>query len=98
MRALSVVLAFYLKERKPCTLELPFLYAQEIEDNVWACRNFSCHVESTSYVEDKRACQENIGISLQENANSEMNKDFQKGSGDSCIAETQEFKHSEDSI
>ena len=78
LRALSVVLAFYLKERKPCTLELMFLYAQEIEDNVWACRNFSCHVERTSFVEDKRACQENIGIALQENANSEVNNYFQK--------------------
>ena len=72
------------------------LYAQEIKDNVWACRNFSCHVERTSFVEDKRAYQESIGISLQENANSEMNKDFQTGSRDSCIVETQKFKNSKD--
>ena len=56
LKALSIALAFYLKERKPCTLELMFLYEQEIKDNVWACRNFSCHVERTSFVEDKRAC------------------------------------------
>ena len=65
-----------------------FLYAYKIEDNVWACRNFSCHVERTSFVEDKRACQENVGIVLQENENSKMNKDFKKVSEDSCIAET----------
>ena len=38
-----------------------------------------------------------LGISLQENANSEMNKDFEKGLGDSCIDETQGFKHYGDS-
>ena len=89
LRALSIVMAFYLKERKPYTLELMFLYAQEIEDNVWGCRKFSCHVERTSFFEDKRVNQENVGISLQENENLEMNKDFQKVSEDSCIAETQ---------
>ena len=44
LKALSIFLAFNLKERKPHTLKLMFLYAHEIEDNVWACRNFSCDV------------------------------------------------------
>lgn len=32
-------LEFFLRERKPCTMEQMFLYAQEIEDNIWACGN-----------------------------------------------------------
>ena len=64
-----------------------FLYAQEIEDNVWSCRNFSCDVESPSFVKDKKTCEENIGISLQENVSSEVDKDFQKVSKGSYIIE-----------
>lgn len=98
LKALSIALAFYLKERKPSTLKLMFLHTQEIEDNAWASRNFSCNVESPSFVKDKRACEGNIGISLQENAISEANKDFQKVFKDSCVIERQESNHFEDFI
>ena len=97
LKYLSIALAFYLKERNPSTLKLMFLYAQEIEDNAWDSRNFSCNAESPSFVKDKRACEENIGISLQENVSSEVNKDFQKVSKGSSIVERQESNHSEDS-
>ena len=93
LKALSIVLAFYLKERKPSTLKLMFIYAQEIKDNVWVGRNFSCDVERPSFVKDKRACEENIGISLQENVSLEVNKDFQKVSKTSYIVEGQESNH-----
>ena len=97
LKAHSIVVAFYLKKRKPNTLNQMFLYAQEIEDNVWACRNFSCDVKSPSFVKDKRACEGNIGIYLQENVRSEANTDFQKVLKDSRVIERQESNHFEDS-